>query len=150
MYSKQQASQPRQEFWTAFGKYMQPVLSAEGEKINWVNYKTGVKHIFFRMQANKGALIAIELSYPNPGDRRAQFNKFLQLKTLFTTTMQEDWIWQQDTQDENGKITSRISRELAGVNIFNKADWPALISFFKPRIIALDAFWSMVKPGFEI
>jgi hypothetical protein len=150
MYSKQQASQPRQEFWTAFGKYMQPVLSAEGEKINWVNYKTGVKHIFFRMQANKGALIAIELSYPNPGDRRAQFNKFLQLKTLFTTTMQEDWIWQQDTQDENGKITSRISTELAGVNIFNKADWPALISFFKPRIIALDAFWSMVKPGFEI
>jgi hypothetical protein len=150
MYSKQQASQPRQEFWTAFGKYMQPVLSAEGEKINWVNYKTGVKHIFFRMQANKGALIAIELSYPNPGDRRAQFNKFLQLKTLFTTTMQEDWIWQQDTQDENGKITSRVSRELAGVNIFNKADWPALISFFKPRIIALDAFWSMVKPGFEI
>jgi hypothetical protein len=150
MYSKQQASQLRQEFWTAFGKYMQPVLSAEGEKINWVNYKTGVKHIFFRMQANKSALIAIELSYPNPGDRRTQFNKFLQLKTLFTTTMQEDWMWQQDTQDENGKITSRVSRELAGVNIFNKADWPALISFFKPRIIALDAFWSMVKPGFEI
>jgi hypothetical protein len=149
MYSKQQASQLRQEFWTVFGKYMQPVLSAAGQKINWVNYKTGVKHIFFRMQANKGALIAIEVSYPDPGDRMAQFNKFLQLKTLFNSTLQEDWIWQQEARDENGKTTSRICRELAGVTIFNKADWPALISFFKPRIIALDEFWSLVKPGFE-
>jgi hypothetical protein len=79
----------------------------------------------------------------------AQFNKFLQLKTLFNSTLQEDWIWQQEARDENGKTTSRICRELAGVTIFNKADWPALISFFKPRIIALDEFWSLVKPGFE-
>jgi hypothetical protein len=28
-------------------------------------------------------------------------------------------------------------------------DWPAIISFLKPRIIALDAFWSQAKYGFE-
>jgi hypothetical protein len=43
MYSKDQASQLKQEFWTAFGQYMGPVLSAEGLRTNWINYKTGVK-----------------------------------------------------------------------------------------------------------
>jgi hypothetical protein len=30
-----------------------------------------------------------------------------------------------------------------------EGDWPAIISFLKPRIIALDEFWENVKPGFE-
>ena len=32
MFSKQEASQLRKEFWTAFGQYMKPVLSADGGK----------------------------------------------------------------------------------------------------------------------
>jgi hypothetical protein len=38
---------------------------------------------------------------------------------------------------------------MEGVSIFNKEDWPKLISFFKPRIVALDEFWNMVKYSFE-
>jgi hypothetical protein len=33
MYTKQETSKQRQEFWTAFGRYMKPVLSADGEEI---------------------------------------------------------------------------------------------------------------------
>ena len=49
MYSKAEATQLRQAFWTAFGQYMAPVPSAEGETTNWINYKTGFKHLYFRM-----------------------------------------------------------------------------------------------------
>lgn len=150
MYSKQDASQLRQEFWTAFGKYMQPILSAEGEKINWVNYKTGIKHIYFKMNAAKGASIAIEITHPDADEQLFYFTKFEALRTLFHSTVQEEWTWTPQAKDENGKIISRIYTELPDVHIFNKADWPALISFFKQRIIALDEFWSNVKPGFEI
>jgi hypothetical protein len=150
MYSKQEASQLREEFWTAFGRYMQPILSAEGEKINWVNYKTGVKHITFRMQAGKGALISIDITHPNPNEQKEVFEKFQQLRSLLQSTVGEEWNWASQVEDEYGKIISRIYAELDGVNIFNKSDWPALISFFKLRIIALDEFWLNVKPGFEI
>ena len=44
MYSKQELSRIREEFWTSFGRYMQPILSADGEKVNWVNYKTGMTY----------------------------------------------------------------------------------------------------------
>jgi hypothetical protein len=150
MYSKQQASQVRQEFWTAFGKYMQPVLSSEGEKVNWINYKTGAKNIFFRMQAGKGALIGIELTHADESQRKDHFDKFLQLRSLFRQELKEEWIWHESLTDEHGKIISRIYTELKDVNIFNREDWPALISFFKPRITALDAFWNNVKYGFDV
>ena len=51
--------------------------------------------------------------------------------------------------DENGKIVSQIYQELAGKSVFNKNDWSDLISFFKPRIMALDAFWENAKYAFD-
>jgi hypothetical protein len=35
------------------------------------------------------------------------------------------------------------------VNLFNRDDWPALISFFKPRLVALDEFWNGAQYAFE-
>jgi hypothetical protein len=150
MYSRQHASELRQAFWTAFGKYMQPILSAEGEKVNWVNYKTGEKNIYFRMNAtNRSSSIAIEITHADIELQQLYFEQFVQLKTLLHNTLNEEWKWQLHFVDENGKVISRIYKELNNVSLFNQNDWPALISFFKPRIIALDEFWSSAKYGFE-
>jgi hypothetical protein len=150
MYSKEQASQLRQQFWTTFGQYIAPQLSADGLKINWINYKTGVKHIQFKMQAeNRSAFIAIELTHPDAGIQELHFEQFKELKLVLAHTLQEDWEWTVHTHDQNGKLVSRIYKELQNVSLFNRNDWPALISFFKPRIIALDEFWSTAKYSFE-
>jgi len=150
MYSRHEASQLRQEFWTTFGQYMSPILSAEGEKVNWINYKTGEKNIAFRMHAdNKKGIIAIELTHKDADIQQIYFEQFLQFKNLFDDTVKEKWSWQLYAHDEHGKMISRIYREQDGLSIFQKQDWPGLISFFKPRIIALDEFWSSIKYAFE-
>jgi hypothetical protein len=150
MFSKQESAQLKKEFWTAFGQYMKPVPSAEGEKINWVNYKTGEKDIFFKMNAdNKGATIAIEISHPDLVIQQIYFEQFQQLKSMLESSLQEEWRWSLHTRDETGKIISKIFKTLEDVSVFNKSDWPAIISFFKPRIVALDDFWSAAKYGFE-
>ena len=150
MYSKQEAAQLKKEFWTAFGQYMMPVLSAEGEKVSWVNYKTGEKSIFFRMQAdNQKAVVAIELTHSDKDIQQLYYEQFLQLKNLLEEATGEKWTWQLQTADEYGKTISRISTELPGVSIFKKEDWPRLISFFKTNSIAFDEFWSNVKYAFE-
>ncbi|OKL38568.1 DUF4268 domain-containing protein [Pontibacter flavimaris] len=149
MYTREQASQIRQQFWTTFGQYLSPQLSADGWKVNWLNYKTGVKDVYFRMNAdNKRGYIAIELTHPDTEMQELVFDQFLEHRTMLREALGEEWEWLLHTSDESGRVVSRIYKELAPVNVFSKDDWPSLISFLKPRIIALDAFWSDAKYSF--
>ena len=102
------------------------------------------------MDADKrSATIAIEVAHPDAGIRELFFEQFLELKSLLHNTLGEEWIWQPVFIDNNGKTVSRIFKQTDNVSIFNKNDWPALISFFKPRIILLDEFWSDARYAFD-
>lgn len=150
MYPRQETSQLRQEFWTAFGQYVSPILSSDQMKINWTNYKTGEKNIYFGMNAdNKIATVAIEIVYKDEGLRELYYEQFLQLKTMLHSTLNEEWHWEKNVMDEHGRMISRIYTQIEKVNVFNRNDWPKLISFFKKNIIALDEFWNSVKDVFE-
>lgn len=151
MYSKEQASKLKEAFWTTFGQYIAPHPSAEGLKVNWINYKTGIRHLHFKMQADhRSASIAIELSHPDPGMQELIFEQFSSFRKLLSSYLNEDWDWQLHVTDENYKTVSRISKTLEGVSIFKEEDWAAMISFFKPRIIALDEFWSDASHSFDL
>ena len=150
LFTKDEASQLRQAFWTAFGQYLSPIPSAEGLKTNWINYKTGVKHLYFKMQADKSiASIGIEIAHPDAGIQELFFEQFRELKTMMQSYLDENWEWQLHTTDENGKIISRIFKSISPVSIYDRNDWPQLISFLKPRIIALDKFWSDASDSFD-
>jgi len=150
MYSKTEVSQLRQAFWTTFGQYMAPVPSAEDLPTNWINYKTGLKHVYFRMHADaRQASIGIELTQPDTGVRELFFEQFEELRSLLHETVGETWRWEAEAVDANGQPLSRIFTELHPVNLFNRDNWPQLISFFKPRIMALDEFWSTAQYAFD-
>lgn len=150
MYSKEEASKLRQQFWITFGKYMKPIPSAEGLPINWVNYKTGLKHVFFKMDVTQNeAIISIAFTHPDPGIRNVYYEQLEALKILFFDAINEEWEWERNAINEYGVPFCRISKKLTEVNIFNQAHWPSLISFLKPRIVALDQFWVEVKDIFE-
>lgn len=150
MFTREQSSRIRQEFWTVFGKYMSPIFSAEGLKINWINYHTSIKDVYFRMDAGpKYATISISLEHNDAGIRALYFEQFEEFKNILHDTLEEEWHWQQDVS-LNEKVISRIYQELPGVSVFNKDHWPDLISFFKPRIIALDSFWENAKYTFQM
>lgn len=149
MFTKEEASKIKHEFWTTFGRYMSPIPSAEGHKISWMNYHTRLKDVYFRMDAGKkSAMISISLEHADREIQQLYFEQFLEMKDMLHATLSEEWGWQLHTHVD-GKIISRISKELTGVSVFNKDHWPDLISFFKPRIIALDSFWENARWGFE-
>jgi hypothetical protein len=149
MFTREDASRMRQEFWTTFGKYLSPIPSAEGMKINWINYRTGIKGLYFRMEtlADRG-VISISIEHSDAGIRELFFEQFVELKDMLHQSLEEEWTWQRDTVIDS-KPVARIYKELPGVFVTNKDDWPALISFFKPGIVALDAFWENAKWSFE-
>ena len=150
MYSKAEAAQRRQAFWTALGQYMAPVPAADGQPTHWINYRTGVKGVRFRLHADqRSAAIAIELTHPDAAIRKVFYEQFRELKPALEEALGEAWTWEPTALDEPGQPLARISQELPNANLFEQADWPRLISFFKPRLIALDAFWNGYGWTFE-
>ena len=124
--------------------------SADGDKINWINYKTGIRHLAFKMDAGaRDVSIAIEMSDPDEGIRELMYLQFEALKHLLEASVGETWLWEPDTESQGRRI-SRIGLTRTGLNIFRQEDWPELISFLKPRIIALDQFWADAQYGFDL
>lgn len=151
MYSREQSAIIRQNFWTRFGKYMAPIPSASGEKVNWINYKTGISQLYFRMNASReDAYIAVEIQHRKPEYAEQLYEHWLRLRPTFEAATGECWTWEPNYANENGQVVSRIYTTLPGVNLFTESDWPAIISFLKPRMLALDGFWADHKMIFEM
>ncbi|MCP6313158.1 DUF4268 domain-containing protein, partial [Klebsiella pneumoniae] len=88
---KDEAKRIRQAFWTALGQYMGLHASAEGQKVNWINYKTGLKHLYFRMEAgSREATISIEIAHPDEGIRALMFEQFLSFRSLLHGMLGEE------------------------------------------------------------
>ena len=92
--------------------------------------------------------MGIVLSQPDKQKHEFLFNQLILLKNILHKALEEEWIWITDIREEE-KLISKIYTEKKGISVLKKEDWPGLISFFKPRIIALDKFWSLVKYEFE-
>lgn len=95
------------------------------------------------------ASIGIEIGHADEELQELYFDQFLQFRKMLESILGEEWDWKLLDQNEFGQPVSRIEKILPNVNVMNTDDWPAIISFLKPRIIALDEFWENVKPGFE-
>lgn len=149
MYSKEETKQIKQEFWTAFGIVMKPHFSTSGFKINWINYKTGVRNISFKMEAsNKQVSISIKLDHKDEGIRDLYYEQFIEFKTLLHTILEEEWEWNRVAYDLYSRECSSISIAEKG-NIFDKDQWQDMFAFLKQRMIRLDAFWDDAKEIFK-
>ena len=151
MYSKAEASFITQKFWTNFGMYLSPVPSATLEKVNWVNYKTGIKGIIFKLDADKNtATVTVEIFLENTMLQHQYFNIFDNFATNLKKTDVDKWVFQKDYFQDNKGSVSIIVADLKNVNIFKEDDWPTMISFLKHHMLGLDKFWELYKPAFEL
>lgn len=151
MYTQQEAAALRQKFWISFGKYISPIPSASGEKVNWINYRTGIKNIHFKMDALfSEAIVSIEITHKDVAEQELYFNHFKTFKKALDEILGEKWAWQPDYVNESGNQLARIFTKLDDVNVYNESDWPKIISFLKERIILLDKFWCEYREIFEM
>ena len=92
---------------------------------------------------------SIELGHHDPEMQELFLDQFKELKNLLKGSLGEEWDWKLHDLNETGQPVSKIEKVLPDVNVMEREDWPKIIAFLKPRIIALDEFWDNVKPGFE-
>jgi len=151
MFSKEETNQIRTKFWTAFGQYMKLHLSSEDEAINWINYKTGIKDLYFKTDVtNKFAILKIEMNSKDLGLQSLMYDQFEEFQDMFQSYFEQEWIWFREQYDDSGRIFCSIELKLEGVSLFRENDWPTIITFLKTNLIQLDEFWNDVKDSFEI
>jgi hypothetical protein len=150
VFSKEAARQQKIAFWTAYGVYMRQHVPVFGDKQKWVNYKTGVKGIFFRMEVDaRSAMVAITMEQPDPGIRDLFYAQWEELKGYLETETQAAWQWQPLFHLDDGRAISRIYRELRGVNIYAPQDWPQIFAFLADCMVPLDAVWADCNEVFK-
>ena len=119
--------------------------------MNWVNYKTGIKYLNFKLDAGqKSVSIMIEISHPDLAIQELIFEQFKELRNILHAELNEVWDWELHVPDAYGKTVTRIVKQLDKVSVFKQEDWPTLISFLKPRLVALDQFWNTAQYSFEL
>ena len=142
MYSKEYKSEIKKLFYTSFGKYMSKNKSINDTKIKWLNYKTDIKDLYFKIDCNENyTKILIDIQHNDDEIRNLFFAQFLELEKLFIKTMGEKWIWESEYLNFYGQKSSQISKTLKKVNIYDKKTWVSSFKFLEKRFIKIDEFW---------
>ena len=126
MYSKEESSKLREEFWTSFGKSFPR---------KWILYRTGVKEILFKFYFDtKKAMVCIDIE----GSLDSRESDFLP-----NNEYEKEFVL------ENGKEISRIWIEKKDVCIHNKATWQETMEFFVSNMSQIELFWQEYEDLFK-
>ena len=89
MYSKEEKKEMKLSFWTELNDQLTEAGKAKGRNLEWMNYPTQIKRLFFRMEADEhSAKMCIDMQFVTKGIREIYFLQFQEfenkLKEVFT------------------------------------------------------------------
>ncbi len=141
MYSREEAKEVRQQFWTMFGKRYDR---------KWMLYDTKMKdlQLKFSFEDNR-AMVALDLVHDESFYRDYYFDKLERFKAIMQDEISSELIFDNNYQLESGKIISRIYVMLEGVKIQKKTDWPRVYEFFYEHMDKLERFFEEYREFIE-
>ncbi|WP_042278526.1 DUF4268 domain-containing protein [Nonlabens tegetincola] len=133
MYSREEAKQIRQQFWTMFGKRYDR---------KWLLYNTKIKDFALKFSfEHKKALVSIDIIHDDELLRAYYYDKLLSLKSILKDEVSHDLIFEENYYLESGKEISRVYIQLDKVKIQKQTDWPAVYEFFYENMDKLERFF---------
>lgn len=142
MFTKEEKKQLKLDFWEGVNTQLSAKGKSLGRNIDWMNYPTNIKRLFFRMEVNhQSAKLCIDLQFIDEGVREVFFEQFEEFQNILNNTITTQVHFVKDFPHANGKTISRIYIENSGGNIFNPKTWPEMTDFLVTHFIELDEFW---------
>ncbi|MFM2377034.1 MAG: hypothetical protein RLZZ165_2131 [Bacteroidota bacterium] len=137
-------------FWTAFGIYMRQFPPTHDPKTKWVNYHTGVKGIYFRLEAEPAMVrVSVTLEHSDPGIRALFYEQWEELRTFLDRASSQSWTWVPKASLQDGRAISRIYVEKGGVRVFERSNWPEIFEFMSRALVPLDRVWADCHEVFQ-
>lgn len=141
MFSKEEAKQRREQFWTMFGKRYQR---------KWILYDTKIKDIAlaFSFEDNR-AMVSLDLVHNESFFRSYYWEKIQSLQTILLDTVDNELIFDPGYVLSSGKEISRVYIFLEGVKIQKQTDWPIVYDFFFKYMDLFEQFFWEYKDLLE-
>jgi hypothetical protein len=137
MYSKEEAKNVRQQFWTMFGKRYDR---------KWLLYDTKLKDINLKFSfEDRRALVSIDVNHDDTIFRAYYYEKLISLKNIMKEEVSEELIFEENYILESGKTISRVFVMYEGVKIQKQTDWPEVYEFFYTYMDRLESFFREYK-----
>ena len=131
MFSKEEASRLRKEFWTSFGKSFPK---------KWILYNTKIKGFSFKFHFDtKKAMVLVEIE--GSLEHRIKYFEKMQSMEDILAGYCENMVFSECFELENGKEISCVFVEKQGVSIHNKATWQDTMLFLSQNMQKLEEFW---------
>ncbi|MCF6168929.1 DUF4268 domain-containing protein [Lutibacter sp.] len=134
MFSKEEASQLRKEFWISFGKSFPR---------KWILYNTKIKDFSFKFAANqKQAMVCLDIESQDTIKNQLLFEQLLALRSILIETYLPDVLFDENYTLENGKTIYRIYViHPQKFNIHNKDTWQQAYEFFNETMHQFELFY---------
>jgi hypothetical protein len=141
MYSKEEAKNRRQQFWTMFGKRYDR---------KWTLYDTKLKDVVLKFSfEDRRALVSIDVTHEDDVFRTYFFEKLVSLKSIMKDKVSSSIIFDENYLLESGKVISRVFVMYDGVKIQKQTDWPEVYEFFHTYMDKMEAFFVEYKDFIE-
>jgi hypothetical protein len=133
MYSREEAKEVRQQFWTMFGKRYDR---------KWMLYNTKMKdlHLKFSFE-DRRAMVSMDVVHDEEFYRHYYFEKIERFQRIMKDEVSSELIFDRNYRLPDGKFISRIYVFLDGVKIQKKTDWPQVYEFFYTHMDRMEAFF---------
>ena len=123
MFSEEDSTVLRKEFWTSFGKSFPR---------KWLLYNTKIKGLNFKFVADrKKAMICLDIEHSDEIANEILYDQILSLKTILIEEYLPEVIFDGSYELENGKIIRRIYiNHTEKFSIYNKNTWRSCYEFY--------------------
>jgi len=134
MFSKEEASKLRKEFWISFGKSFPR---------KWLLYNTKIKGFSFKFVADrKKALVCLDIEHPDEIANELLYDQILSLKSILKTDFLTEVIFDEGYELESEKRIHRIYVALdKKFSIYNKNTWQDAFLFFTDKMPQFELFF---------
>lgn len=146
MLSKLEQQEKNKAFWGGFKNRIKKHMSANGRRINWLNYPTQVKDLYVRLYADGNyCALNFDIQCKDEGVCSIVWEQMGELKKVLNDTMGEEGEWIEEMVTKDGVSLSRIIWKRDDLNYYNTSDIPEIYKFLEQKIRSFDVFYQEYK-----
>lgn len=134
MFSKEDSTKLRKEFWTSFGKSFPR---------KWLLYNTKIKGLSFKFQADrKKASVCLDFDHPDEFANELLYDQLISLNKVLISEYLPEVIYDSQFELESHKIIRRIYVPFnKKFSIHNKDTWLECYEFFVEKMTKFELFF---------